>query len=94
MRRHVINASTYNTAGNVLSRSRRCSNGSDDVNPVLVGTKMVERVVNMRRLAPPKDNQPSNENSTNKSSLSQDNSGFGRSLSKKSLDMAIRHMVK
>lgn len=90
--RRQVNASAYNTAGNVLSKSKGYSNGNDDVNPVLEGTKMVERVVNMRKLAPPKDSQPSNDNSTKKSSLSQDNSGFGRSLSKKSLDMAIRHM--
>ncbi|CAI9097317.1 OLC1v1033711C2 [Oldenlandia corymbosa var. corymbosa] len=76
----------------VLSRSRGYSNGSDDVNPVLMGTQMVERVVNMRKLAPPKyDNDYSHDNSSGKSS-SQDNSGFGRSLSKKSLEMAIRHM--
>ncbi|KAM3346498.1 hypothetical protein ACQJBY_020835 [Aegilops geniculata] len=69
-------------------------NGGDSVNPVQMGNKMVERVVNMRRLAPPKhDDQRSSLNSLSGKSLnSPDSSGFGRSLSKKSLDMALRHM--
>ncbi|KAL6626707.1 hypothetical protein ACP70R_030433 [Stipagrostis hirtigluma subsp. patula] len=69
-------------------------NGGDSVNPVQIGNKMVERVVNMRRLVPPKhDDQRSSLNSlSGKSSNSPDSSGFGRSLSKKSLDMALRHM--
>ncbi|KAL3536509.1 hypothetical protein ACH5RR_004970 [Cinchona calisaya] len=91
--RERINHGSFNSGTTVLSKSRGYSNGSDDVNPVLIGTKMVERVVNMRKLAPPKqENHESQDNSTRKSSLSQENSGFGRSLSKKSLDMAIRHM--
>lgn len=60
------------------------------MNPVLIGTKMVERVVNMRKLAPPKQDKHVSHDNPRKSS--QENSGFGRSLSKKSLDMAIRHM--
>ncbi|CAL4965128.1 unnamed protein product [Urochloa decumbens] len=69
-------------------------NGGDSVNPVQMGNKMVERVVHMRRLVPPKhDDQRSSLNSmSGKSSNSPDSSGFGRSLSKKSLDMALRHM--
>ncbi|KAL0375323.1 UNVERIFIED_CONTAM: hypothetical protein Sradi_3448000 [Sesamum radiatum] len=76
----------------MLSRSRGYSNdGGDDVNPVLMGTQMVERVVNMRKLAPPKqDVEYISNDRPKKPSLG--NSGFGRSLSKKSLDMAIRHM--
>ncbi|PON43519.1 hypothetical protein PanWU01x14_272920 [Parasponia andersonii] len=72
-----------------MSKSR-CSD-SDEVSPVVIGTQMVERVVNMRKLAPPKrENDHSAHNySGGKSS---DSSGFGRSLSKKSLDMALRHM--
>lgn len=65
--------------------------GGGDVNPVLMGTQMVERVVNMRKLAPPKQDQ--HISNSNPKKPSQGNSGFGRSLSKKSLDMAIRHMV-
>ncbi|XP_062191238.1 uncharacterized protein LOC133894960 isoform X2 [Phragmites australis] len=69
-------------------------NGGDSVNPVQMGNKMVERVVNMRRLVPPKhDDQRSSLNSlSGKSTNSPDSSGFGRTLSKKSLDMALRHM--
>ncbi|EPS68722.1 hypothetical protein M569_06052, partial [Genlisea aurea] len=65
------------------------SSSSDDddddaaLNPVLVGTKMVERVVNMRKLAPP---------DSSSLLLNPKKAGFGRSLSKKSLEMAIRHM--
>ncbi|PIN25029.1 hypothetical protein CDL12_02216 [Handroanthus impetiginosus] len=81
----------HKVANIILSRSR--GHGSvvgDDVNPVLMGTKMVERVVNMRKLAPPKQDESISLANTKKSS--QDNLGFGRSLSKRSLDMAIRHM--
>ncbi|KAL0666423.1 hypothetical protein Bca4012_029127 [Brassica carinata] len=67
------------------SRGRTYSYGGssayNDVNPVLMGTQMVERVVNMRKLPPPKQDD----------SIS---SSFGRtlSLSRSSLDMALRHM--
>ncbi|KAF7825551.1 cell wall protein RBR3 [Senna tora] len=71
-----------------LSRSR--FNDGDNDSPVVVGTKMVERVVNMRKLAPPR-HEDHVHSSSGKSSLS-DSSGFGRTLSKKSLDMAMRHM--
>ncbi|WOL16545.1 hypothetical protein Cni_G25332 [Canna indica] len=64
--------------------------GGDDVNPVAIGNRMVERTVNMRRLVPPR--QDTYGNLTGKSSLSPDSNGFGRSLSKQSLDMAFRHM--
>ncbi|KAL6574609.1 hypothetical protein OROMI_011894 [Orobanche minor] len=76
----------------MLSKGRGYSNddGDDHVNPVVMGTKMVERVVNMRKLAPPKQDDCVSIDSVKKISL--ENSGFGRSLSKKSLDMAIRHM--
>ncbi|KAI3786835.1 hypothetical protein L1987_40842 [Smallanthus sonchifolius] len=76
-----------------ITRGRGHSNGDDDVNPVLMGTQMVERVVNMRKLAPPRHDDISNQNNkSGKLSVSQDNSGFGRSLSKKSFDMALRHL--
>lgn len=67
---------------------------NDNVSPVLIGTKMVERVINMRKLAPPKqDDKHSPHGNLSAKSSSPDSSGFGRTLSKKSLDMAIRHMV-
>ncbi|XP_073135323.1 uncharacterized protein [Henckelia pumila] len=75
----------------MLTRNRsRHTNGGDEVNPVLMGSKMVERVVNMRKLAPPKQAEYSSQDYAQKNL--RDSSGFGRSLSKKSLDMAIRHM--
>ncbi|KAM7467986.1 hypothetical protein LguiB_015548 [Lonicera macranthoides] len=87
--------SAYNNMRSVIAKSRGCADNSDDVNPVLMGTQMVERVVNMRKLAPPKQDDylsSNHNNSSGKSSSSQDSSGFGRSLSKKSFDMALRHM--
>ncbi|XP_074575469.1 uncharacterized protein LOC141831937 [Curcuma longa] len=74
--------------------SRQQAGCTDNVNPVIMGNKMVERIVNMRRLAPPKkDDQGSSHNNLSvKSSLTPDSAGFGRTLSKKSLDMALRHM--
>ncbi|KAF2296255.1 hypothetical protein GH714_037112 [Hevea brasiliensis] len=56
---------------------------------------MVERVINMRKLAPPKqDDKLSPYGNLSGKSSSPDSSGFGRTLSKKSLDMAIRHMCE
>ena len=73
-----------------LSRSRFIDGDNDS--PVVVGNKMVERVVNMRKLAPPKhEDRHSAHGSSGKSSS--ESSGFGRTLSKMSLDMAMRHMV-
>lgn len=75
--------------------SRGHSKANDNVSPVVIGTKMVERVINMRKLAPPRldDKHSPHSNLSGKSSSSPDSTGFGRTLSKKSLDMAIRHMV-
>ena len=72
---------------------RADTNGSDNESPVVIGTKMVERVVHMRKLVPPKQDDNPRNNPTAKLSTSLDGSGFGRTLSKKSLDMAMRHMV-
>ncbi|TKY47529.1 Zonadhesin protein [Spatholobus suberectus] len=74
--------------------SRLHAKANDNVSPVVMGTKMVERVINMRKLAPPMidDKNSPRSNLSGKSASSPDSSGFGRTLSKKSLDMAIRHM--
>ncbi|XP_014495817.1 mucin-5AC [Vigna radiata var. radiata] len=74
--------------------SRGRSKVNDNVSPVVMGNKMVERVINMRKLAPPMidDKNSPRSNLSGKSTSSPDSSGFGRTLSKKSLDMAIRHM--
>ncbi|KAG5616250.1 hypothetical protein H5410_016074, partial [Solanum commersonii] len=77
----------------VPSMSRLHAKAKDNVSPGMVGTKMVERVINMRKLVPPKqDDKHSPHSNLSAKSSSPDSSGFGRSLSKKSLDMAIRHM--
>ncbi|MQM14338.1 hypothetical protein Taro_047268, partial [Colocasia esculenta] len=83
------------SGSSISSLSRSHANSSDSVSPGLIGSKMVERVINVRRLAPPKqDNQGSVLGSSGGKSSSSltDSSGFGRTLSKKSLDMALRHM--
>ncbi|BAT81126.1 hypothetical protein LR48_Vigan07g061500 [Vigna angularis] len=87
------NGISHPTGSSMPAVNRGYSRANDNVSPVVMGTKMVERVVNMRKLAPPRlDGTNSSHNLSGKSSSSPDTSGFGRSLSKKSLDMAIRHM--
>ncbi|KAM7271360.1 hypothetical protein ACFE04_030574 [Oxalis oulophora] len=80
--------------GSIPSIRRTRVLDGDDVNPVVMGTKMVERVVNMRKLAPPKQdvNVKSTYGITGGKSSSHGSLGFGRNLSKNSLDMAMRHM--
>ncbi|KAL1544771.1 nuclear pore complex protein-like protein [Salvia divinorum] len=89
------NGMTHNSGSSVpVPASRRLhAKASDNVSPALVGTKMVERVINMRKLAPPKqDDKHFPHNNLSGKSSSPDSAGFGRTLSKKSLDMAMRHM--
>ncbi|KAL3834851.1 hypothetical protein ACJIZ3_009587 [Penstemon smallii] len=77
----------------VRGLNRLHAKANDNVSPVLIGTKMVDRVMNMRKLVPPKqDDKHSPHSNLSGKSSSPDSSGFGRTLSKKSLDMAIRHM--
>ncbi|XVF08269.1 hypothetical protein REPUB_Repub06bG0211900 [Reevesia pubescens] len=85
-------SSGVGNGSSIRSVRRADTNGSDNESPVLTGTKMVERVVNMRKLVPPKQDDNPRNNPTAKLSTSLDSSGFGRTLSKKSLDMAMRHM--
>ncbi|CAA0832851.1 Unknown protein [Striga hermonthica] len=73
-------------------RARVGTNDGDEVNPVLMGTKMVDRVVNMRKLVPPIQDESLSRDNYGSRKPGLENSGFGRSLSKKSLEMAIRHM--
>ncbi|KGN54368.1 probable serine/threonine-protein kinase nek3 [Cucumis sativus] len=85
-------SSAYNSGKVFPFKPRiRCPD-DNEVSPVVMGTKMVERVVNMRKLVPPKqgDYRPSIGDPSSKSSA--DIPGFGRTLSNKSLDMALRHM--
>ncbi|KAK9986087.1 hypothetical protein SO802_031038 [Lithocarpus litseifolius] len=81
--------SAYSNGNAFQAQIRSVVNDSDTVSPVVMGTKMVERVVNMRKLAPPKqDDSHSTHDNQGGKSLSNDSSGFGRTLSKISLDMA------
>lgn len=83
----------HNNQSSMQALSRARFTDSDNESPVIIGTKMVERVVNMRKLAPPKnENHHSAHNNSHGKSSSSDSSGFGLTLSKKSLDMAMRHM--
>ncbi|KAH9702436.1 hypothetical protein KPL70_010771 [Citrus sinensis] len=92
-RARASNGIMHLSGSSVPAFSRGYSKVNDNVSPVVIGTKMVERVINMRKLAPPKqdDKHSPHSNLTGKTS-SPDSLGFGRTLSKKSLDMAIRHM--
>ncbi|CAA7028948.1 unnamed protein product [Microthlaspi erraticum] len=87
-------APMYSSGSSVPAINRNYSKANDNVSPGMMGTKMVERVINMRKLAPPRpdDNKNSPHGNLSAKSSSPDSAGFGRSLSKKSLDMAIRHM--
>ncbi|XP_077222475.1 uncharacterized protein LOC143856215 isoform X2 [Tasmannia lanceolata] len=88
------NGSIHNSGSSIPASIRSHSNGNDSVSPVVLGNKMVERVVNQRRLAPPKqdDQRSAHDYRIGKPSPSPDSTGFGRTLSKKSIDMALRHM--
>ncbi|KAJ8439421.1 hypothetical protein Cgig2_001761 [Carnegiea gigantea] len=87
------NGGIRSSGSSVPAVSRGHSKVNDDVSPVVIGTKMVERVINMRKLAPPRQDDRHSPGLSGKSASSPDSSGFGRTLSKKSLDMAIRHMT-
>ncbi|XP_031253701.1 mucin-5AC [Pistacia vera] len=92
-RGRALNGTLHSSGSSVPAVNRAYAKANDNVSPVVIGNKMVERVINMRKLAPPKqdDKNSPHGNLTGKSS-SPDSLGFGRTLSKKSLDMAIRHM--
>lgn len=80
-------------------RGRRAKTKNDDgglISHVAKGNQKVERVVNMRKLAPPRLTESGGRGgiSAGKSSSGSDGLGFGRNLSKSSIDMALRHMVR
>ncbi|XP_023517474.1 TRIO and F-actin-binding protein-like [Cucurbita pepo subsp. pepo] len=86
-------SSAYNSGKVFPFKPRIRSSDENEVSPVVMGTKMVERVVNMRKLAPPKQGSyRSSSGDPSSKSSSIDATGFGRTLSNKSLDMALRHM--
>ncbi|XP_010486450.1 PREDICTED: mucin-5AC [Camelina sativa] len=83
-----------NTNGSVTGvrgRAKANNGGSDSLSPVAMGNKMVERVVNMRKLGPPRLTE-SGGRGTGKSNSAFNSLGYGRNLSKSSIDMALRHM--
>ncbi|KAK2635118.1 hypothetical protein Ddye_029910, partial [Dipteronia dyeriana] len=77
---------THSSGSSVPTVNLGYSKVNDNVNPVVIGTKMVERVINMQKLALPSPDGPGGKSS------SPDSLGFEKTLSKKSLDMAVRHM--
>ncbi|XP_022931827.1 TRIO and F-actin-binding protein-like [Cucurbita moschata] len=85
-------SSAYNSGKVFPFKPRIRSSDENEVSPVVMGTKMVERVVNMRKLAPPKQGSYRSSSGDPSSKSSIDATGFGRTLSNKSLDMALRHM--
>ncbi|XP_019461943.1 PREDICTED: mucin-5AC-like isoform X2 [Lupinus angustifolius] len=88
-----FNGISHATGSSMPAVCRDYSKMNDNVSPVVIGNQMVERVVNMRKLVPPRlDDKNSPHSNLSGKSSSPDSSGFGRTLSKKSLDMAIRHM--
>lgn len=98
-------APTGNVTGAVPSlRGRRANTKNDDgglISHVAKGNQKVERNVNKRKLAPPRLTESGGRGlggggggSAGKSSSGPDGFGFGRNLSKSSIDMALRHMVR
>ncbi|CAH8356443.1 unnamed protein product [Eruca vesicaria subsp. sativa] len=67
------------------------SSSCDSFSPVAMGNKMVERVVNMRKLGPPRLTENGGRGIV-KSNSAFNSLGYGRNLSKSSIDMALRHM--
>lgn len=93
-RGRLPNGMSHNSGSSVPvpALNRAYAKANDNLSPGLYGTKMVERVINMRKLVPPRQDDKHSPHSNLSAKSSPDSSGFGRSLSKKSLDMAIRHM--
>lgn len=81
-------------------RGRRAKTSNDDdglISPVAMGDQMAERAVNMRKLAPPRLTENRGRGGGGGSTAGKSSSGsdgFGRNLSKSSIDMALRHMVR
>ncbi|WZZ29777.1 hypothetical protein YC2023_013178 [Brassica napus] len=80
-----------NTNGSLPGARVRGKANNDSFSPVAMGNKMVERVVNMRKLGPPRLTENGGRGNV-KSNSAFNNLGYGRNLSKSSIDMALRHM--
>ncbi|CAG7890654.1 unnamed protein product [Brassica rapa] len=81
-----------NTNGSLPGARVRGKAYNDSFSPVAMGNKMVERVVNMRKLGPPRLTENGGGRGTVKSNSAFNTLGYGRNLSKSSIDMALRHM--
>ncbi|CAH8391321.1 unnamed protein product [Eruca vesicaria subsp. sativa] len=81
-----------NTNGSLLPGARGRGKVNNGDSPVAMGNKMVERVVNMRKLGPPRLTESGGGRGTAKSTSAFNSLGYGRNLSKSSIDMALRHM--
>ncbi|KAH9301387.1 hypothetical protein KI387_012970, partial [Taxus chinensis] len=100
-RGRVSNESLNGNSTKSTLQTKKNSNDMQGAVAAVVGSKMVEKLMNSRRSTP----QGKLEEVTNqfvgstlgtkmsvKSVPSEDSTGFGRTISKKSLDMALRHM--
>ncbi|KAF8052820.1 hypothetical protein N665_1503s0014 [Sinapis alba] len=75
----------------VRGKANNGGSSCDSFSPVAMGNKMVERVVNMRKLGPPRLTENVGRG-TVRSNSAFNSLGYGRNLSKSSIDMALRHM--
>ncbi|KAJ4885953.1 proline-rich family protein [Raphanus sativus] len=85
------NGSLPSARGGRGGKANNGGNSYDSMSPVAMGNKMVERVVNMRKLGPPRVTENGGRG-TVKSNSAFNSLGYGRNLSKSSIDMALRHM--
>ncbi|GLJ40775.1 hypothetical protein SUGI_0843240 [Cryptomeria japonica] len=95
-----ISSEMHGSDRSSVQSSKPHRNGNDIMIPGLLGSKMVDKVISARKAAPRQEDQLSTRSTTStmhskrpvKPASSPDSTGFGRTLSKKSLDMALRHM--
>lgn len=95
-----ISNESHNNDRSMLRTSKPHTNGTDVTIPVVLGGKMVDKVMSARSVARRHEDQAISRCNTStfqnkrlvKSTPSPDSSGFGRTISKSSLDMALRHM--
>ncbi|XP_013619574.1 PREDICTED: uncharacterized protein DDB_G0271670 [Brassica oleracea var. oleracea] len=85
------NRAPISNANRPAGRSKTSNDEGELISPVAKGAQMIERVVSVRKLAPPRLTEKGGSNA-GKSSSGADGVGFGRNLSKSSFDMALRHM--
>lgn len=98
-RGRVSNESHHNDRS-MLRTNKPQINGTEVTIPVVLGNKMVDKVMSARPATRRHEDQAISRCNTStlqnkrlvKSTPSPDSSGFGRTISKSSLDMALRHM--